>query len=140
MLPHIGMFAWWEYAQANPIDTRKCRIVIRLLFDCHKLKSCRFKHKECNDPVCDKCDQHAVEDPENIMFRCPADENDRQSMWTQLLDTCPKPLYEDIVKMAIKDRTTFFLGGMGNAFIVEWSHTYHVILEFIEKVHLEHVK
>ena len=34
------LIAWWKYVQLKPGDTYKCRIIMRLLLDCHKLKTC----------------------------------------------------------------------------------------------------
>ena len=45
---------------------------------------------------------------------------------------CPN---EDIIVMPICDKTKFFLSGMGNAYIHEWTDIYHVVLEFITKVY-----
>ena len=138
ILPCIKMLGWWQYVQTRPMDTRRCRVAIRLLYDCHGLKSCRFKYKNASDPYCEKCGNMAVEDPEHIMWYCDANIEIRQAMWDSIQVVSPPALYESMVNMDICDRTVFFLSGMMNTFTHEWSETLHTMLEFIERLYHSH--
>ena len=132
------MLAWWEFTQRYPEQTKNCRTVVKLMFDCSRIKSSQFRQNECKGPYCEKCDQHAVEDVEHIMFYCPANSKDRGLLWERLRSVCPRSMYEDIVNMHICDRTVFLLGGLGNAYVEEWAEIYSVIVDYICKVYMDH--
>jgi hypothetical protein len=141
ILPNVQLLSWWEYVQANPTDTRKCRTVIKLLFDCHRLKSCLYRYKDngINDPYCEYCDSRAIEDVQHIMFRCPENNDLRQELWKKIMEACPVTLYEDIMAMTISDKTTLFLSGLGNVYTQEWTPVYHAIAEYVHKIYYSRI-
>ena len=131
----IQMLGWWEYAQKYPERTRQCRVAIKLLYSCHRLKSCKFRNKETADPFCDKCDSMYVESAEHILFACPVDKEKRETLIHQLERVCPPALYSCFMSMSMTEKTEFFLSGMHNIFVPEWAQIYSTILDYINDVY-----
>ena len=133
------MLGWWEYVQLNPSKTKKCRNIIRLLFDCHSLKSCKFRYKKAMDPYCERCDGMLVENIEHIMFYCPANTQIRVETFEKLQGICPPAMYTDIVNLPISERTKFFLSGLNNSFIQEWNVIFDVLVDFVNRIYMSHI-
>ena len=79
------------------------------------------------DPCCEFCTLRAIEDPEHIVFRCPANIEQQQKLFSDLMTVCPPALNRDIMTMSINRKYTFLLGGLGNLYNVEWTPIYHCI-------------
>ena len=139
-LPNIKLLAWWQYAQVNPVDVKRCRTIVKLLFDCHGLKSCLYKYKNdsVDNPYCDFCNNRLIEDPQHILFQCPENYEMRRTLWLNVKDSCPDALYQDIMSMTITDRVTFLFSGLGG-WMTEWQPLFKTCLQYIHLLYMSRI-
>ena len=141
ILPTIKQLPWWQYVQANPCEMTKCRSVIRLLFDCHSLKSCLFRYK-CADvanPYCEYCDYRAVEDPHHVLFVCTENLEMRNRLWQEIRCTLPDAMGNEVDEMSIPNKLLFLLGGLGS-YIPEWIDIYKSCVQYVHVIYNARVR
>ena len=136
-LPHICILSWWRFGQQCPSSIRKCRSIIRLLLECHQLKSCKFKYKNegIHDPFCEYCDDRAVEDVEHVLFVCKENTEHRDKLWKRIVATCPNTLIQDMILMPVPIRTAFLLSGLGNSYVPEWKSLFIEVANYIHDLY-----
>ena len=100
ILPIVKPLPWWQYVQARPCEMTKCGTVIRILFDCHNLKSCLFRYKssDVTTPYCEYCDHRAVEDPHHVLFVCSENRDLRMELWQEIRCTLGVSLLQWLMK------------------------------------------
>ena len=137
-----SMLAWWHFVQLKPSALFKCRIIMRLLLDCHNLKSCMVRHKgnEISNDLCEQCSLGTAENIQHILFECTRNDVQRKKLWFSVLNACPKALANDIERMDVKQKTAFLLTGLGNNFVKEWMYIYDQILDFVYSLYIDRIK
>ena len=136
-----GILAWWHYIQKNTNELYKCRAVIRLYLDCHKLKTCRLRYK-CENVTSDKCEFCPLacrETAQHILFECTGNKDQRDLLWQECVQLCPLNLHYEIMSMSISKRTSFVLSCFNNTLVSEWMPLYEGILNYVYKVYNERV-
>lgn len=136
VLPCITMLTWWNYCQQSTINVRKCRTIVRILLDCHGLKSCRFRYNLVADPICEHCDMRAIEDAEHVLFICKENHEARQRLWNQIVKQCPEQLSVELSSMTISEKMIFLFSGLGGAYIDEWIPIYSAVLNYIHELYV----
>ena len=133
----IQLLPWWEYTKKMPIDVRKCRIIIKLLLDCHMFKSCKYRYNNyAENPYCDMCEGRCIEDVDHVLFQCAGNEQLRCRLWAEVQAVCPPNLYRDLMDMTITNRSAFLLCGLGK-FTPEWTDLYSSIANYIYSLYIE---
>ena len=139
-MTRITVLAWWKYAQLCPSETRKCRIIIRLLLDCSMLKSSQYKYKNISNPYCEFCKVRATENAKHVLFECAIHNDLRHELWQQIQQTFPPAMYKDIMDMNSSEKCTFMLCGLGNTWAQEWKDMYKAVIEFVTKLYFARIK
>ena len=137
VLPQIEIISWWRHAQENPAETKKCRSVMKLLLDCHQLKSCRYRHNEgASDPFCDYCQCRVIENPSHVLFECDGNADIRKDLWDKVIVCCPDALAQQMQTMTVNDKAGFILTGLGNSYIPEWTTLFKQLANYIHKLYI----
>ena len=136
------MLSWWQYVQLCPTDMYKCKAVARLLLDCHKLKTCRFRYKEegVHNAICEHCTSSKPEAVSHVLFECTENEVMRERLWNIVIQQCPGSLAVEMNSMDNISKTAFVLTGLNNSFIREWIEIYKHLLDFIYTVYANRIK
>ena len=134
-----AILAWWSLAHQRPDLFKRCRIIVRLLLDCHKLKCCRVRYHEPDvvDSICELCTLHCSETVAHILFECPGNVDRREVLWNEIAKECPEKLLKEMGCMNSVKKTSFLLTGLNNTFIVEWTSLFEKIVQFIYNVYKE---
>ena len=117
-------------------EMTKCRTVIRILFDCHNLKSCLFLYKssDVTTPYCEYCDHRAVEDPHHVLFVCSENRDLRMELWQEIRCTLPIAMVNEVDDMSTQDKMLFLFSGLGN-YVPEWMDIYKSCLQYIHVIY-----
>jgi len=136
------MLAWWHYIQVKPGDMFKCRTIIRLILDCHGLKTCQLRYKQegISNPLCEFCDINAPETIEHLLFECNFNVNTRQAGWEMLRQQCLPKLLDEMDRMNNSQKAKFILSGFGNGFVLECVNLYEVAATFVYVTYNERMK
>ena len=141
VIPQIKFLSWWLYAQINPAEMHKCRVIAKLLLGCDQLKSRRYCYKQADtrDPFCDYCDRRYLENASHLLFECAENEGLRVVMWQKVVEQCPPALLRDMMSLSAEDKTAFLLSGLCNTFINEWMPLYQAIANYIYKLYITRI-
>ena len=138
----IELLCWWKYCHLNPVDTKKCKVIIKLLLGAHRLKTCT-KHFDVvkTTPTCDWCSCGSTESVQHMLFECTGNQVSRLHYWKKVVGECPNGLLHEMSKMSSVEKTTFILTGFNNTFTKEWLKLYKSIANFVyiiynERIHL----
>ena len=135
-MDEVRAVAWWEYVQEVPRDVRKCRVLLRLLFDCHNLKSCKIRYgEELENHYCERCNYRQVESIEHVLFTCPGTVDLRRRLWEDVSTNCPQALYNELMVMTVEERTSFLLFGLGQ-YTREWQALYSAIVSYVYTLYI----
>ena len=129
----VQLLSWWSYVQLKPQDAYKCRVIIRLLLDCHNLKSCqlRYKREGVTNALCAYCNHGQIETISHVLFSCQALSDLRQLYWNRVLENCPHRLVQEMNLMNLEQKTALLLSCFNNTFIDEWIPLYNAVVNFI---------
>ena len=119
-----SMNSWWWVSYYDPSLSKICVTIIRLL-----IAPGKHKHK-----ICDKCNAFQINDFEHIFFKCAYNNDIRPLLWRNFVDTCPKPMRNDINAMDVTQKTNFIVNGMNGAYTKEWHQIYVQLAKFIYEV------
>ena len=109
---------------------KKCRNIMKIICDCHRLNTCKVRYKEKESVVCNYC-IGKEETIYYVLFGCDENKQTRDLCWSELLRNCPKSLANELKQMPAQEKTAFLLSGMRNCFTVDWICIYEKILNFI---------
>ena len=131
----IELLSWWEVGQQDPSMIRTLRTIVRLLLNCHSLRTCLFKYNRSMSPLCDQCNMHKEEDVIHVLFVCPQNEDERNRLWSMVRDACSPALYRDIMNMSIEKRLSFMISGLNSNWVPEWKELYYAIAWYINTLY-----
>ena len=118
--------SWWNIAYEFPECTYKCRMIIRLLLNVFRL----------GKEMCHLCCQYKRNSVNHIIFECDFVKDIRTEYWDIVRESCPRPLYEDMLNMTSDKRCAFILSGFNGPFICEWYELYQNMMDFVYKVYM----
>ena len=134
----LGMSAWWKYAQQEPSEIKKCKVVMQLFLGTHKLNSCLYRHRD-NDvanPRCTCCMTYEIESVCHLLFKCNGFADNRKMWWNNVLNTCPTEMLRlEMARMTDEKLTTFILSGLSNSYTSEWKDFFAALLIFITSMY-----
>ena len=140
-IANVKLSSWWHYAQCKPQDMYKCRVILRLLLDCHNLNTCqmRYKKKDIVTPACHLCNTGQAQNVSHVMFGCEAIQDLRLACWSKVQENLPRGLLQEINVMNNEQKAALLITGLNNSFTIEWLPLYDALANFIYVLYKQYV-
>ena len=137
----MQILPWWTHALYNPRAIWKVKVIVRLLLDVNKVNRCTFKYNnESNTARCRKCNSQDAESVQHVLFDCQSTRALRESLWTKVRNVALPNLISSIEIMPSDQKLSFVLNAFRCKYIIEWSKTYEVLLDYIVYVYNNHTR
>ena len=85
--------------------------------------------------LCQFCDRYESDSIPHVLFVCTDGSERRLRLWSDLLVSAPKGMYNSMLGMPSKECTVFMLSGFKCKYVPEWEIVYKVICTFIYDMH-----
>ena len=130
-----NLHAWWIFAHNHPTYMYKCKTIMAIVLEVHRLNSCSYRYKDSSikSSLCTFVwDKHEPESIEHMLFKCDAHTVVREPLWLNVLEQCPSDiLRRQIMELNAYDRATLLINGLNNAYTAEWSNFFIAIITFV---------
>ena len=120
-----GTFQWWQLAYRNPMYTKHCKMIVRLLLNVFQLGKEQRK-------VCSSLHTNSLA---HILFSCEYTLETRTFYWKNIRHVCPIQLRNELDVMSDNKRCHFILNCMYNRYTPEWYGIYAAMADFIYNVY-----
>ena len=116
---------WIYHMHRAPECSKKCRCIIRLLLNVHRL----------GKNMCPLCTMFKNDRIEHILFECSSEAIVRTALWNKVLQACPGVLATEINSMDVSSKVKFILNAFKCEYIPEWENVYTEMCNFIYGVY-----
>ena len=128
-VPKIGMWTWWKYMHAYPLESYKVRILARLLHGQNALNEVIARFNK-GDPKCTLCESQSVENVKHLLFECSGLDDVRLPLWNNVMDSAPQGMRDSLENEDAYSRAIFIISAMSSDFVPEWSELYSAFLNY----------
>ena len=131
----IGIHSWWKFTMKNPLYTKNCRCIMKMLLGTHGLKTSTYRFTSSNDVLCDNCELYHPESIDHVLFECSQNRDTRARLWQAIIEHCPPAMVKDLHQMSNRDKTRYFLNALYCDYTPEWNTVYVALCQFMSTLY-----
>ena len=90
--------------------------------------------------LCTLCQRYCYDSAQHIIFECEGACIDRDTLWEDIIDKCPKRLALELSKMSSNVKIEFLLNAMNCEYTDEWYNVYLSMCNYIHTIYMNHYK
>ena len=130
----VQLNVWWVVCRKNPQLKHWCNVMIKLITGDHNLSSGRRQYT-VNSRTCQLCETND-ETIDHFMFVCSRLRDVRETLWSDVLASMPRPMAEYTNNMCNQEKVIFILSGFRSSYLAEWNDIYVKLLRFVGRLYI----